>query len=302
MSISKYMERKKIFLTYFPFFFCWSLDFYIKSWAIGNAFKWLQFGPINLAYHENHGIILGSFEKLPLLLRTVFLSTIGISIVASFPLIMGLIHFKSKKTVIGLSLLFGGILGNVTDRILYGFVVDIIYIKTSWFVTPVVNVADICQWIAYILIAQGFFSELNYHLPNEDRRTIRWINPKFQYKFCITLVSIVFFTTSIPVFFGLTFFKYVLQEIAFSEEADTRYYLISFFITSVFIQLTLCIITIRIGKIISERIAGPIIGIRRYLNDTIQGKYYNFSLREKDDFKDLEAPLNELNKKLNGNL
>jgi len=263
-----------------------------------NNLDWIQLGYFNLAYHENHGIIMGSFTKLPLVLRSVFLSTIGISIVTSFPLIMSLFRFNSKKIILGISMLFGGILGNVTDRILYGFVIDMIYIKTSWFTSPVVNIADLSQWIGYVFIAQGFFSEINHHLPEENRRSVKWINPKFQYKFCFNLVSIVFFSTSIPIFFGLTFLKYALKEIAQFEEQNINYYLISFGITSFFIQTTLCLITIRLGKIISSRIIGPIIGVERYLKDTIQGKKYVFSLRKNDDFKNLEAPLNELNQRL----
>lgn len=292
------MNRKTFLLTYFPLMVCWMIDFFSKSWAIENNLNWVQLGYLNLSYHENHGIIMGSFTKLPLILRSVFLSTIGISIVTSFPLIMNLFHFNSKKIIVGISILFGGILGNVTDRILYGFVVDMIYIKTSWFTTPVVNIADIAQWIGYILIIQGFFYEINYHLPDENRRSVKWINPKFQYKFCFSLVSIVFFSTSIPIFFGLTFLKYVLQEITPIEEQNINYYLISFAITSFVMQLTLCLVAISLGKVISSRIIGPIIGIERYLKDTIQGKKYIFSLRKNDDFKNLEAPLNELNKRL----
>lgn len=292
------MEKKRLLFTYLPLVFGWTIDFLTKSWMMDNSVSWHQFGVLNLAYYENHGIIMGSFDHLPLMLRTVFLSTIGISIVASYPLLMGLIHFKSPRMVLGLSLLFGGILGNVTDRILYGFVVDMIYFKTSWFTTPVFNIADMIQWFAYALIASGFVSELNHHILDEERRSLQWINPKFQYKFCFTLVGIVFLATSVPTFFGLTFLKYSLTDVGLHSEGNVSSYLTSFFITSLFIQTTLCLGTIAIGKVISARIAGPLIGIKRYLKDTLEGKHYVFKLREKDDFKELEIPLTQINQRL----
>lgn len=292
------MERKTLFITYFPLIFCWLLDYYTKSWAIANAHESFSFGFLHLAYYENHGIIMGSFETLPIVLRTVFLSTIGISLVASFPLIVSLIHFKSQKMLLGLSLLFGGILGNITDRIIHGFVVDMIYFKAYGFMSPVYNLADFVQWFAYFLIIKEFISEINHHIPDEDRRSLKWINPKFQYKFCLTLVSIVFLTTSIPIIFGLTFLKYSLEESALQSEIYLRNYLVSFGITSIFIQAFLCLTSVVIGKIISARVAGPLIGIKRYLQDTLEGKHYTFKLREKDDFKDIETPLTHLNEQI----
>lgn len=80
---------------------------------------------------------MGSFYELPLMIRTVFLCTIGVSIVASYPLLVDLIHLRTRRMMIGLSLLFGGILGNVADRISHGFVVDLFYFKTTAFTTPV---------------------------------------------------------------------------------------------------------------------------------------------------------------------
>ncbi len=55
---------------------------------------------------------------------------------------------------IGVSLLYGGILGNVFDRFLYGKVIDFISFKFGSYYFPIFNFADvfICMGIIFVLI------------------------------------------------------------------------------------------------------------------------------------------------------
>ncbi|WP_408096683.1 signal peptidase II [Peredibacter sp. HCB2-198] len=287
-------SHKRAFLAYVPFLLFWGLDYVTKSWIVGNQPE-LQWGPFHIAYHENHGVILGSFKDIPEIFRSVFLSTIGLAIVSSYPMLLNLVHFHSKRMQFGVALLFGGIMGNVTDRVLYGYVVDLFYLKTNWFTTPAFNLADLVQWVAYILIATAISGELNRHVPEGDRRKFQWIMPSFQYKFCLALVALVFFVTSIPLVFGLTFLKYTLSASGVFSEREMTAFLSMYLITSFSLQMVLCLGAVIIGKILSSRVAGPILGIRRYLQDTLNGKNYGFKLRDKDPFKELEKPLTELN-------
>lgn len=288
--------KKRFFISYLPLLLFWIVDFYTKKWSIENP-SLLHFGYLNINYHENHGIIFGSFEKLPLIIRTVFLSTIGIIIISSYPLFMNLIHFNSKKMVLGISLIFSGILGNVSDRMYNGYVVDMIYFDTPLFTTPVFNIADAVQWVGYLLVLLSLRSELNYHLPLQDKREPSWIYPRFQIHFSLVLCSLVFFSTSVPIFFSLIFFKYLLSIQVSSDQVNFESYYISFFITLFFIQAFFCLFSAFIGKRYSARIAGPYIAILRYVNHTLEGKNYPFKLRENDYFKEIESSLTELNER-----
>lgn len=60
-----------------------------------------------------------------------------------------------KNTIfnrIGLGLLLGGILGNLSDRILFGYVKDFISLYIFGYSFPVFNIADICIVVGVIIL------------------------------------------------------------------------------------------------------------------------------------------------------
>lgn len=291
------MDKKKFILTYVTFLSFWIIDFYSKNWfsSISSSFS---FGSFHVAYHENHGVIMGAFTKLPLFIRTVFLSTIGICLVASYPLIISIVDFKTKKMIFGLSCIFSGILGNVTDRVIYGYVIDFIYFKTNSFTTPVFNIADAVQWVGYLFVTLGLYTEINYQMPDNDKRRNGWINNKFQIKFCSALVAVFIFISSIFFVFSYTFLKYSLNEISAEVNTLTSTFLIPYSITFASLQVFLGLLVFSLGKIVSHRISGPIYSLARYLRDITNGKYYDFKLRNNDQFKELEVPLSQLSNEI----
>lgn len=61
-------------------------------------------------------------------------------------------EFKNTKDILIFSLLLGGIIGNLIDRIVYGYVIDYISLTFGNYNFPVFNFADSCIVIAAILI------------------------------------------------------------------------------------------------------------------------------------------------------
>ena len=77
--------------------------------------------------------------------------------------------FAGTPTRIGAALLVSGILGNLTDRLLHGYVVDFIDVILPWYGHwPAFNIADSCICIAAgLFILDGFITKKTASSSNE---------------------------------------------------------------------------------------------------------------------------------------
>ena len=64
---------------------------------------------------------------------------------------------KNILIVIGLLLILGGAIGNLYDRISYGYVIDFIYLHINEFYWPAFNVADSAISLGVLLFLYGSF-------------------------------------------------------------------------------------------------------------------------------------------------
>lgn len=119
-------------------------DFFSKQWVLDNLTtgKVVEIIPgyLDFSYLENRGAAFGIFQGQVQLLSVV---AVGISLVILAYLIRNRdLHPLAK---ISLSLIVAGALGNVYDRVSYGFVVDFIHfhLNNRWHF-PTFNVADMC--------------------------------------------------------------------------------------------------------------------------------------------------------------
>ncbi len=98
----------------------------------------------SLTYVENRGVAFGMFTDM----RWIFVIITSIMLVA-------IIFYMFKKRPQGkffyicAGLIIGGGIGNLIDRILYGYVID--YLSLSFF-PPVCNFADYCITIGTVLL------------------------------------------------------------------------------------------------------------------------------------------------------
>lgn len=114
----------------------------------------------NLTYVENRGVAFGMFTDM----RWVFVALTSVMIA-----LIIIYMFKKRPTgkflYITSGLIIGGGIGNLIDRIFYGYVID--YLSLSFF-PPVCNFADYCitagtvMLVVYLL----FFSNLS----NDEKR------------------------------------------------------------------------------------------------------------------------------------
>ncbi|MBN1869985.1 MAG: signal peptidase II [Candidatus Omnitrophica bacterium] len=107
---------------------------------------------LHMTLVHNTGIAFGFFKDQGI----VF---IVIPIIAIFLLIFNIYYYRqnnealSRVYILAFSLILGGAIGNLIDRIVYGYVIDFIDLR----VWPVFNVADSAITIGAILIAVKCF-------------------------------------------------------------------------------------------------------------------------------------------------
>ena len=114
-----------------------------------------------LQYAENKGAFLGMGASLPEGVRTaVFTFGVGAVLVGFFGYLL-LVPGIPQSTTVALSLVVGGGLGNLIDRIVYGgYVVDFLNIGLGSLRTGIFNVADVSIMAGGIfLIAKSAWTE-----------------------------------------------------------------------------------------------------------------------------------------------
>lgn len=115
-----------------------------------------------LTYTHNYGGAWSIFDN----------STLFITIV-SFLIIIGIVYylFKNKVTrkieIVGYSLLLGGAIGNLIDRIIYGYVIDFLDFYVFGYDFPIFNIADIGIVVGIILLLVSMILEV---YKNDNKR------------------------------------------------------------------------------------------------------------------------------------
>ncbi len=282
------MKKRDWLIVFFPLVMTWSLDRISKQWAITiSGIK--SFGIFGFILHHNPGAMLGLFSDLPPLLRIVTLSTGGAFLVCIYALIQYILPIRSLSLRIGLSILLGGILGNVTDRIIWGHVVDFIVVGTVSMSSPAFNVADALQWVGYALIVYAILKEGDLLWPEHNSRKRHWVNPKFQLKYCFILMTVGLGIGLISMVFAYTYLRVTMIDLVGNNAFILDKFLIPFVYTFFVISIGFSAGLFTIGKIISHKIAGPIYAFELFLVESMAGKNRPFRLRKKDEFQHLEA-------------
>ena len=120
------------------------LDQLSKLWVVANfdLYESIQLIPqLNFTYVHNTGAAFSFLSSAGGWQRWFF---VGIALVASISLSVWLARLKPSERwmAVTLSLILGGAIGNVLDRIAYGYVIDFIDVYYQTWHWPVFNIAD----------------------------------------------------------------------------------------------------------------------------------------------------------------
>jgi signal peptidase II len=267
------LKKREWFVVIVSVFLVWAIDAATKQWAL-DSIRGVSFhGILGFVLHRNPGAMLGMFSDLPPVLRIVSLSTGGAFLVFAYSTIQYLLPMRSLVLRIGMSLLLGGILGNVTDRILWGSVVDFILLGSRELSTPAFNFADAIQWVGYFMVVFALIRDGQKLWPTEDTRKKIWINPRFQLKYCFVLVAIGFGFSIIAGVFCYTYIQIMIDDLVIgSPYLIERKFLYPFILTFISICAGFLLILFLIGRVLSHRTAGPLYAFELFLESLLKGK------------------------------
>lgn len=117
-------------------------------------------GFLNLTHVENPGVAFGLFSGLESPFRTILLTALGLGALTVVGFYYARVDPRQRLLLAGLSLILGGAVGNLTDRIQSGSVTDFVdaYYKSYHWHT--FNVADSAITIAVgLILLDSFRSE-----------------------------------------------------------------------------------------------------------------------------------------------
>ena len=129
-----------------------NFESYIENSIIGDVFTLINV--------ENTGAFLGMGSELSEIPRVLLLIVLPIIVLVSITIYTYIDKSLDKISIIGFSLIIGGGIANIFDRIVYGSVTDFFYLDFgSIFKTGIFNIADLSVTTGMILILISSFKK-----------------------------------------------------------------------------------------------------------------------------------------------
>lgn len=112
---------------------------------------------VTLTKIENTGAFLSLGNDLPNALRIILLIALPVFVMTYGLFFLFTKTSMSKPTLVGISFVLGGGIGNMYDRIIYGSVTDFMHIDFVIFQTGIFNMADVSIMVGmFLILIQSF--------------------------------------------------------------------------------------------------------------------------------------------------
>lgn len=132
------------------------LDQWTKN-AIHTKFQWGESLPVipsffSLTYVRNSGAAFGILHKAPAYFRDPFFIIVPIVAMAIILFLFWRLEVNKRLTAFALSLILSGAVGNLIDRLRFGYVIDFLDFYWRTYHWPAFNVADSCIVVGVSLL------------------------------------------------------------------------------------------------------------------------------------------------------
>ena len=157
-------RRKRNLLITTLVFLSIALDQISKIWVRNNFEGYIEHNIIGdvftLIKVENTGAFLGMGSELSETMRVLLLIVLPVIVLVSITIYNYIDKSLDKTSIIGFSLIIGGGIGNIFDRIVYGSVTDFLYLNFGGVLkTGIFNIADLSVTTGMILILISSFKK-----------------------------------------------------------------------------------------------------------------------------------------------
>ena len=126
--------------------------FYISSsMSLHDSFPVID-GLFNITYVRNTGAAFGFLAKASPMIRCTFLIAVTVAVILLIIYYIWKIKAEEKLFVFPLSLILGGAVGNLIDRVHFGYVIDFLDFYIGSYHWPAFNVADSAISIGAIIL------------------------------------------------------------------------------------------------------------------------------------------------------
>jgi signal peptidase II len=125
-------------------------------------------GFFDLSHIRNKGAIFGAFSRVDGPLVTILLTAASFCALAMVAYYFVKTPPSEKWMKIALSLILGGALGNLVDRVFRGYVIDFLELYIKDFHWPTFNIADSCITIGAFLLIIVFLVRRPSHVAHPD--------------------------------------------------------------------------------------------------------------------------------------
>jgi signal peptidase II len=145
----------------------WTKVLVLQHFRYGETVSMIT-GYFNLTYIQNTGAAFGMFAKADPAFRVPFFLVVPLVALGSIGYIFRKLPDNDIKLSVALSLVVGGAVGNLIDRMRLGFVVDFLdFHWQSLYHFPAFNVADsaICVGVAILMLDLAFKEEESVNAP-----------------------------------------------------------------------------------------------------------------------------------------
>lgn len=282
-----YMILKKVkkifFYSFIPLVLLVFIDFITKHYA-QDLLEMKYFGVLRFKLVYNYGFIGGQFSSLSLKTRELIVFSFAFYIFLIFTSVLVFAPIRSRKIFLGSAFILAGIGGNFLDRIFNFGVIDFISLNLKNTNMPFFNVADISQWIGYLVLLAGLRDDYKFYWPTKEWRQQFIIKKTFQFRVSFILSFSVFLLSCFSFLFSLLFLK--------SENSFNNMNL--FALCTLLISTLNSIFTFICSLVLTHRVAGPIYAIQRQISLITNNQFPKFQLRSNDEFKEIETDINKL--------